>query len=458
MATAISRISQNSGKAASLSVYILDDDLDFAQSLQAAVRHFGHSAVVSSDPEFVLDSIRRKRCDVAIADIRMPAMGGLELLSRAQSLDCQVPVIMMTGFYSIDSAIEAIKLGAHDYLQKPFNLPRLRTVLDEIQKRQNSVQDHRTGIDALRSHGFVGQSRGLLATFDLARRVAPHFENVLLTGPTGTGKELLAKAIHAMSPVSKQRISLYNCSTLVETLAESLLFGHERGAFTGAIESRPGLFEAAAGGTVMLDEIGEIPLSMQAKLLRIVQSREVQRLGSTEVHRVNVRLIAATNRDLRAEVEAGRFREDLFYRLSAIELRLPALRERMDDLPSLVKHFCRVYGDRYGKSVRGVSREVQHLLKRYHWPGNVRELENVISYGCMMAEHEVVGVCDLPGNIDFSGEGTGDVQGAPRTLDEVCERYVKQMMERFGGDALQTARALNIGKTTIYRYMKRGNV
>jgi len=198
MATAISRISQNSGKAASLSVYILDDDLDFAQSLQAAVRHFGHSAVVSSDPEFVLDSIRRKRCDVAIADIRMPAMGGLELLSRAQSLDCQVPVIMMTGFYSIDSAIEAIKLGAHDYLQKPFNLPRLRTVLDEIQKRQNSVQDHRTGIDALRSHGFVGQSRGLLATFDLARRVAPHFENVLLTGPTGTGKELLAKAIHAM--------------------------------------------------------------------------------------------------------------------------------------------------------------------------------------------------------------------------------------------------------------------
>jgi DNA-binding NtrC family response regulator len=405
-----------------------------------------------------LDSVRRKRCELAIADIRMPNKDGLELLAEIQAIDSQVPVVLMTGFYSIDSAVEAIKNGAHDYLSKPFSLARLGSVLEAIAQRGGSSHaDSMTRTKELQPYGIVGRSEQLLATFDLAKRVAPHFENVLVTGQTGTGKEVLAKAIHMMSPASEGPIIFYNCSTLVETLAESHLFGHERGAFTGATESRPGLFEAAHGGTVVLDEIGEVPPGMQAKLLRLVQNREVQRLGSTEVRHVDVRLIAVTNRDLKSEVRAGRFREDLFYRLSGIELCLPRLADRLEDIPMLVKHFCEKYSNRYSKAVRDVSREVLLLFKKYHWPGNIRQLENVISYGCMMATNELIRDRDLPNNIDFQASERGDFNGSPWTLDEVCERYVKDVMKRSGGDVAKTARVLNVGKTTIYRYLKRGS-
>jgi two-component system, NtrC family, response regulator HydG len=440
-----------------LRVHVLDDDLEFAHGVEAAVKHFGHSAIITEDPQKLLDSVRRKRCEVAIADIRMPNMNGLELLAEIQAIDSLLPVVLMTGFYSIDSAIEAIKCGAHDYLQKPFSLSRLGDMLDALAQRdRRSAQgDLEGGIEEIRSYGVVGQSKHLLATFDLAKRVAPHFENILLTGPTGTGKEVLARAIHKMSVVGELPVSVYNCATLVETLAESHLFGHERGAFTGATETHPGLFEAANGSTVILDEIGEFPLAMQAKLLRLVQNREVQRLGSTEVRRVDVRLIAVTNRDLKTEVQAGRFREDLYYRLSGVELRLPPLAERIEDIPALVKHFCEVYSRRYSKTVRGVARQVHSLLKRYPWPGNIRELENVISYGCMMATGDMIREGDLPTNIDFLCVDGRKPYGGLWTLDEVCERYVKDAMKRCRGDVAQTAQALNIGKTTVYRYMKR---
>jgi two-component system, NtrC family, response regulator HydG len=460
MATAISRVSEHSHELPSLKVYILDDDLEFALGVEGAVKHFGHSPIISSDPQVLLDGVRRKRCEVAIADIRMPAMDGLDFLAEVQEIDSQIPVVLMTGFYSIDSAIEAIKRGAHDYLQKPFSIARLGAVLDSVANREQRSSGDGLGCNTeeLHSYGIVGQSKPLLATFDLAKRVAPHFENVLLTGATGTGKEVLAKAIHRMSMPVEAPISIFNCSTLVETLAESHLFGHERGAFTGATEARRGLFEAAGGGTVILDEIGEVPLAMQAKLLRVVQNREVQRLGSTEIRQVDFRLIAATNRDLKSDVRAGRFREDLYYRLSGVELHLPPLAERMEDISALLNHFCEVYSRRYTKRVRGVSREAQVLLKRYHWPGNVRELENVISYGCMMAANELIQVRDLPTNIDFLTGEQGSRNQAPWTLDEMCERYVKDTMKRFGGDVTRTARALNIGKTTVYRYVKRGQV
>jgi len=458
MATAIAQLSGHPHPLPSLKVYILDDDLEFAHGVEAAVKHFGHSPVITSDPQVLLDGVRRKRCEVAIADIRMPAMDGLEFLTEVQQIDAQVPVVLMTGFYSIESAIEAIKRGAHDYLQKPFSLARLGAMLDGVARREQGASRVELGCNTeeLHSYGIVGQSKHLLATFDLAKRVAPHFENVLLTGATGTGKEVLAKALHRMSLPVEAPLSIFNCSTLVETLAESHLFGHERGAFTGANEARRGLFEAADGGTVFLDEIGEVPLAMQAKLLRVVQNREVQRLGSTEVRRVNFRLVAATNRDLKSEVHAGRFREDLYYRLSGVELRLPALIERKEDISALVNHFCDIYSKRYSKRVRGVSREVQTLLRRYHWPGNVRELENVISYGCMMATEELIHERDLPTNIDFLAAGHGNRGQAQWTLDEMCERYVKEILKRYEDDVTRTAQALGIGKTTVYRYIKRG--
>lgn len=459
MGTAVSEITHPPRKLPCISVCILDDDPAFAQSLEDAIRHFGHSAVTTTDPAKALDAIRRKRCQLALADIRMPAMGGFEFLTAAQGCDASVPIVLMTGFYSIDSAIEAIKLGAHDYLQKPFNLTRLRSLLDAVAQEGQSQDSAGEGdqVDRLLSHGIVGRSPRILKTFDLARRIAPHYSNVLLTGPTGTGKELLAQAIHQMSPVGKNPLTVYNCSTLVETLIETHLFGHEKGAFTGAIETRPGLFEVASGGTVVLDEIGEIPLAMQAKLLRLVQNREIQRVGSTEVRRVDLRLIVATNRDLRVEVEAGRFREDLFYRLSAIELRLPSLSERMEDVPMLIRHFCRNYSERYKKTIRGVSHEAQRILTRYDWPGNVRELENVLSYACIMAQSELVDVEDLPENLRTPNVLRVSQGSSPASLDEICERYVKQVVQQYDGDAVRAAKILGIGKTTIYRYLKRGH-
>jgi two-component system, NtrC family, response regulator HydG len=458
MAATVSQIIGHSRRSPSISVCILDDDLFFAQSLKEAIGRIGHSATITSDPEHILENIRNQRCHLALADIRMPAMSGFEFLAAAQACDSNIPIVLMTGFYSIDSAIEAIKAGAHDYLQKPFDLARLRTLLDEVaeQGQRHSTEEQEDGAELLRSHGVVGKSSNLLKVFDLARRIAPHYANVLLTGPTGTGKELLARAIHTMSPVAKNRLTIYNCSTLVETLAESHLFGHERGAFTGAAETRLGLFEVASGGTVVLDEIGEIPLAMQAKLLRLVQNREIQRVGSADVRLVDLRLIVVTHRNLRAEVEAGRFREDLFYRLSAIELRLPGLSERMEDVPRLIKHFCRAFGDRYNKPIRGVTRETQQVMTRYLWPGNVRELENVLSYACMMAKSDLVSIEDLPENLGASSIHRRSQSGLPATLDEMCERYVKQVMQQCNGDALQAARTLGIGKTTVYRYMKRG--
>jgi len=442
-----------------LRVCILDDDPAMVELLQEIMGQFGFGSCGTSDPQQALDEIGGP-CRVVLCDVRMPAMDGFTFLEQALQRDPGTFIILMTGYYSIESAIEAIRRGAYDYLPKPIDRARLRKTLEDLSEQ---LQRRRriSGLDAqllndLEFHGIVGRSVGMLELFDLGRKVARHYTNVLITGATGTGKELIAHSLHQMSPVAGRRFAVCNCSAMVETLLESQLFGHVRGAFTGASDTRPGLFEYASGGTVFLDEVGETSLPMQAKLLRVIQNREIQRVGSPEVRPVDVRLIAATNRDLQAEVRAGRFREDLFYRLSTIQLRVPPLTERQDDVPLLVAFFLKKYSQLYQKQIRGLTHKAKAVLLRHTWPGNVRELENVIASATLLAAGDFVDVLDLPEHLQKpSGQPSTSELWRPLSLEEVRKQHIRRMLELCGGNRVRAAQLLGIGRTSLYRHLKR---
>jgi DNA-binding NtrC family response regulator len=370
-------------------------------------------------------------------------------------------VIIMTGEYTLDSALEAVRRGATDFLPKPIDRTRLKRTLDEVaalyDQRRRVRELEEQLLKDLEFHGIVGKSPAMLEVFDFARKVARHYTNVLLVGATGTGKELVARAIHQISPVSQQKLAVCNCSALVDTLLESQLFGHLRGSFTGATDTRPGLFEFANNGTVFLDEVGETSLPMQAKLLRVIQNREIQRVGSPEVRQINVRLIAATNRDLRAEVLAGRFREDLYYRLCSIQIRLPSLTERLEDIPLLVQFFLKKYNDAYGKTISGLTRRAQAVLLQHAWPGNVRELENVISSACITTGGDFIDLADLPEGLQHRGPRNADGDDwRPLSLEEMRKVHIHRILDMCQGNRLRAAQVLGIGRTSLYRYLKEG--
>lgn len=444
-----------------LPICVLDGDREHVDLVTSRLEKDGFPVTGTTSPEEALQRVYLGSCRAAIADLKMPAMDGLAFLEKTLQHDPGMYVILVTGFYAVDSAIEAIKRGAYDYLCKPLDFGRLEKTLDELaeiftQRSEIRGLEERL-FENVQFHGIVGKSPALLEMLDLVKKVSRHYSNVLITGATGAGKELVARALHQLSPVGKERFAVCNCSALVDTLLESQLFGHVRGAFTGAIDSRPGLFEFANGGAVFLDEVGEMPLPMQAKLLRVIENREIQRIGSPETRSVNIRLIAATNRDLRAEVLAGRFREDLYYRLSSIEIRVPALSERSADIPLLVQHFLKKYAQAYGKPFQGLTRRAQIALLQHDWPGNVRELANAISSAAISATTDFIDVGDLPGNLrrPRARSAMSLENWHPLPLAEVHRIHIQRVLEACHGNRVRAAQMLGIGRTSLYRFLKR---
>ena len=361
-----------------LTVLVIDDNPGSLELLSSALARPELEVITASDPEEGLELVHSRHPQIVITDLVMPGMTGLEVLDRIMEFDPSTDVILMTAHYSSESAVEAIKKGASDYLNKPVSIADLRErigkVAENARKRQRALQLEDELLASAEFEGIVGNSPMMWEMFSRIRRVAPHYRSVLVTGQTGTGKDLVAQALHKLSPVSRGRYVVLNCSAVVETLFESELFGHVRGSFTGATHDKPGLFEHAHGGTLFLDEIGDMPLATQAKLLRVLQNQEVLRVGSLTPHKVDVRVVAATNRELRAEIAAKRFREDLYYRLSMVEIQVPRLDERKEDLPLLQRHLVAKFAAQYGKEIRGLTHRAQILLSLHSWPGNVREL------------------------------------------------------------------------------------
>ena len=439
-----------------VSIAAIDDDRGSLDYITAALKQQSVQIFTDTDADTGLKMVLERRPQIVLLDLMMPRMNGLEVLDRIVEAAPETEVILITAHYSTESAVEAIRRGASDYITKPINLNALRErvakLVEELQQRQAALHLDSELLRTYQFEGMIGRSPLMLQVFARIRRVAPHYRTVLITGSSGTGKELVASALHRLSPVANNRLAVCNCSAIVETLFESELFGHVRGAFTGAGQDKVGLFEFAHGGTVFLDEIGEISLEMQGKLLRVLENREIQRVGAPAVKKVDVRVIAATNRNLQELIAEKKFREDLYYRLSMVEIELPRLSERREDLALLQRFFLEQFAEQYGKSFKGITPRALIVLARYPWPGNIRELRSVLGNACMMAEGEMIDVRDLPDRIRVrAAEANNEDPNELLPLAEVERRHVLRVLDQMGGNKVQAAKVLGINRATVYR-------
>jgi len=437
---------------------VADDDPVALALLGEVLTGEGYAVRTASGGEECLRRAAAERFDLAIIDLRMPDLGGLEVVRRLATIQPGVPAIILTAFATIDTAIEAIREGAHDYLSKPFRMEEIKVVVRRTLEARRRARGDGSALPVAEpgdgARGLVGQSPGMVDVYKLVARVAALDTTVLIQGETGTGKELVARAIHAASRRAGGPFVVVDCTALPDTLFESELFGHERGAFTGALSARRGLFETAAGGTCLFDEIGELSGALQAKLLRVLQEQAIRRVGGNDWIPVDVRMIAATNRDLRQRVEEGEFRGDLYYRLDVVTIDVPPLRERRQDIPLLAQHFLDKFARASGKLARRLAPETVEALVAHHWPGNVRELEHAVERAAALASSDVL----MPDDV-LSGHRRDRpapaLPGLEMTLDELRRWYVARVLDDVGGNKVQAAERLGIDRATLYRLLKR---
>ena len=439
-------------------VLIIDDDAVGLETLAEGLEEQGYRSIPAAEAAQGL-RLLAENADVAavLTDLKMPGVDGIEVLRRIKGFDENIPVILITAYSSVETAIEAMKLGAFDYVMKPIDLRRLGVVLDKALAasrltRENTELKQRLD-DKFGFESIIGRSEAMMAVFRLVRQVAGTPTAVLIYGESGTGKDLIAQAIHNHSPRRNGPFICVNCSALTETLLESELFGHEKGAFTGAFQQRKGRFEVADCGTLFLDEIGEMPLSMQPKLLRVLQECRFERVGGTAPVKADVRFIAATNTPLEEKVKAGAFREDLYYRLNVVPITLPPLRARRDDVPLLAMHFLRLFCERDGRPPKTLTPQAMDLLCRYDWPGNVRELQNVIENMVIVSQGDTLTVKNLPERVrPRLGAAPGFPAGA--SMREIEERAIRETLGQAGGNRKEAARILGIGLRTLHRKLR----
>jgi nitrogen regulation protein NR(I) len=459
-------------------ILVVDDEPNLRRVLSAQLARDDNEVLTAEDGEQALQLLREHHIDLVITDLRMPKVDGMELLRRALELDDELPVVIITAHGTVDNAVEALKTGAFDYITKPFDQNEVRTIVRKaLATRDLAARDASRGTSSTAAYrfGIIGESQGIQDLYAVIERVADTPTTALITGESGTGKELVARALHENSSRRDKPFIKVNCAAIPRELVESELFGHERGAFTGAVSSKPGRFELANGGTLFLDEIGSIPVEMQVKLLRALQESEFERVGGVKTIQVDVRVVAATNSDLKREIALGSFREDLYYRLNVVPIRLPPLRERAGDIPLLVRHFLEKFNARLKKRIVGIAADAAELLSRHPWPGNIRELENVVERAVLFSDGDLLEVKDLPLDVrETAGprqtplpsvpppdDGT-PVDGLKQQVKAAMSRLERELivraLEQTSGNVTHAARLLKISRKGLQLKMKELNL
>ncbi|MCG6971862.1 MAG: sigma-54 dependent transcriptional regulator [Desulfobacterales bacterium] len=439
-------------------IAVVDDEITVCRRLEKALKKDGYAVEAFQDGESFWGRMVQEPFNIIFLDLKLPDADGMDILSQVKKRYDNVEVIVITGHGSIDTAISAIKIGAYHYVMKPFKLDEIRLLSSGAREKIGLRDENRRLRQAVDGQnilkGFIGNSPAMQEIFSMIKKVAPVNCNILLQGESGTGKELVARSIHRLSPRKNRPFISFNCGGFTEELICNELFGHEKGAFTGASITKIGLIEAADGGMLFLDEIGEMPPSMQVKVLHVIQEKKILRVGGTSPINLDIRLIAASNKDIKKATAEGTFREDLFYRLNVVTLRLPRLCERPDDIPMLVSHFIEKYSPSFEKKIGGISSDALEILMRYNFPGNVRELENIIQRSVALAESDVIRILDLPQDLQKFEFNTIEGEGL-MALEEVEKQHIAKVLDKTGYNKNLSSKILNLPRTTLWRKMKK---